>query len=613
MKTTRLDARQAQDAGQGGPGRGDGQRQGEVAVAGQQPRGGQHGRGRLLGHRRQHLPQQQHGGGLVAHVAVVAHGEAWAQRAKTSTGPARPQRGGEPGRERLGHDPLAGIAAGGADAEPERLARPVAERAAHARRRTSSRAAHTAIDGEMTPVIAPAAPCEWAGARRTSPRADHRPRSSRSAAQPSSTSAPCTAMRWGAHIAPTPPADRRAARWPLEAGDRSPARPAPTSIGRASCSRAIARGVGRLDALVPVGAVSSATSSGSPPAGGRQSTARASAPAPAGRRPSGPGRRWRPVGCSGARPQALARTRARPPRAARQARRCAAVADGPGRRRRRRRGGPGRRRPTGRGGRGDLAALRRRRAPGGRRGRRGDRAQRPGRHRGPAARGAGLPGRRATRAWCGRCWPACGSGPPVRGAGGGRPHDGGRRGRAVARAPSPSAAPARPCARPHARAGRRRVPRRLPGGRGDRGRRGAVLQPPARPAARARRRRPGAGGRRRRGGGGLGRPRRLDARRRRLAAAAHGERRAAWAARSTSRRSRCPPASTWPVARHLPILRLPPGGRSRGAGGRFGAAGLACARVGTLDGSGRLRLAAGGEEAEVWDLGEEPLTGMGPS
>lgn len=48
-------------------------------------------------------------------------------------------------------------------------------------------------------------------------------------------------------------------------------------------------------------------------------------------------------------------------------------------------------------------------------------------------------------------------------------------------------------------------------------------------------------------------------------------------------------------------------------GARFGAAGLACARVGTLDGSGRLRLAAGGEEAEVWDLGEEPLTAMGPS
>jgi selenophosphate synthetase-related protein len=46
---------------------------------------------------------------------------------------------------------------------------------------------------------------------------------------------------------------------------------------------------------------------------------------------------------------------------------------------------------------------------------------------------------------------------------------------------------------------------------------------------------------------------------------------------------------------------------------RFGAAGLSCVRVGTLDGSGVLRLAARGREAEVWDLGAEPLTGMGPT
>ena len=32
-----------------------------------------------------------------------------------------------------------------------------------------------------------------------------------------------------------------------------------------------------------------------------------------------------------------------------------------------------------------------------------------------------------------------------------------------------------------------------------------------------------------------------------------------------------------------------------------------------LDGTGVLRLAAGGREAEVWDLGAEPLTGMGPT
>jgi selenophosphate synthetase-related protein len=45
---------------------------------------------------------------------------------------------------------------------------------------------------------------------------------------------------------------------------------------------------------------------------------------------------------------------------------------------------------------------------------------------------------------------------------------------------------------------------------------------------------------------------------------------------------------------------------------RFGAAGLACAQVGTLDDSGALRLAAGGREEPVWDLAREPLTGLRP-
>jgi uncharacterized protein len=46
-------------------------------------------------------------------------------------------------------------------------------------------------------------------------------------------------------------------------------------------------------------------------------------------------------------------------------------------------------------------------------------------------------------------------------------------------------------------------------------------------------------------------------------------------------------------------------------GARFAAVGLTCAPVGTLDGSGVLRLAARGAQAVVWDLGMEPLTGMG--
>ncbi len=45
---------------------------------------------------------------------------------------------------------------------------------------------------------------------------------------------------------------------------------------------------------------------------------------------------------------------------------------------------------------------------------------------------------------------------------------------------------------------------------------------------------------------------------------------------------------------------------------RFGAAGLTVARVGTLDGTGALRLRAGGREEPVWDLSVEDLTGLQP-
>jgi selenophosphate synthetase-related protein len=45
---------------------------------------------------------------------------------------------------------------------------------------------------------------------------------------------------------------------------------------------------------------------------------------------------------------------------------------------------------------------------------------------------------------------------------------------------------------------------------------------------------------------------------------------------------------------------------------RFGAAGLVCAEVARLDGTGVLRLAAGGATEEVWDLSARPLTGLRP-
>lgn len=45
---------------------------------------------------------------------------------------------------------------------------------------------------------------------------------------------------------------------------------------------------------------------------------------------------------------------------------------------------------------------------------------------------------------------------------------------------------------------------------------------------------------------------------------------------------------------------------------RFRGAGLSAGRVGTLDGSGLLRLTDGDRAAEVWDLAATPLTGLGP-
>ena len=46
---------------------------------------------------------------------------------------------------------------------------------------------------------------------------------------------------------------------------------------------------------------------------------------------------------------------------------------------------------------------------------------------------------------------------------------------------------------------------------------------------------------------------------------------------------------------------------------RARARGLTAEPVGALDGTGVLRLASGGAEEPVWDLGAEPLTGLGPA
>jgi uncharacterized protein len=58
------------------------------------------------------------------------------------------------------------------------------------------------------------------------------------------------------------------------------------------------------------------------------------------------------------------------------------------------------------------------------------------------------------------------------------------------------------------------------------------------------------------------------------------------------------------------LLAVPPE-RAADAAEPFRRRGLACAECGRLDDSGLLRLAADGREAPVWDLGQEPFTGLG--
>jgi AIR synthase-related protein len=53
-------------------------------------------------------------------------------------------------------------------------------------------------------------------------------------------------------------------------------------------------------------------------------------------------------------------------------------------------------------------------------------------------------------------------------------------------------------------------------------------------------------------------------------------------------------------------------GESAAVSERFRARGIACDRVGRVDGSSTLRLAAAGREAVLWDLASRPFTGFGP-
>ncbi len=71
------------------------------------------------------------------------------------------------------------------------------------------------------------------------------------------------------------------------------------------------------------------------------------------------------------------------------------------------------------------------------------------------------------------------------------------------------------------------------------------------------------------------------------------------------------PLERWLLA--FPSYAFLLAGDPAAAAARAAAHGLSAARVGTLDDTGVLRLAAGGAEEPVWDLGAEPLTGLGPA
>ena len=189
--------------------------------------------GRLLGHGRERLAQQQHGRRLVAHVAVVAHGEALGASAKPSIGPFGPQGGREAGGDGVGEGPLPADRLSGADAEPEGLARAVVEGAeAHAaadlvaRRPDGHRGGDHArhrpggvqrVGGGEAHAAAGDQALGLLDGRRTSPRA--RPRRRRR----------CAA---GGTSAPTPPAGRRGGPCgPRAPGSARPRRRRPRSSG----------------------------------------------------------------------------------------------------------------------------------------------------------------------------------------------------------------------------------------------------------------------------------------------------------------------------------------------------------------------------------------------
>jgi hypothetical protein len=132
-------AAQAHGAGERGPPGGDRQREREMAVGRQRLRQRADGLGRPLRQRRQDLPEQEQGRRLMAHVAVVAHGERLGVDAEDVDRAARPQGLADAGRDHVGEQTLAAERLRRGHAEPEGVARPVVHG------RPGGRAAHVVV------------------------------------------------------------------------------------------------------------------------------------------------------------------------------------------------------------------------------------------------------------------------------------------------------------------------------------------------------------------------------------------------------------------------------------------------------------------------------------
>ena len=136
------------------------------------------------------------------------------------------------------------------------------------------------MEGEITPVIAPAA-LEGVGGREAHVAArDHRGGLLRSRPpSPRTRTAPHTALRWGAHISSHSTGGPACSTVrPSRPGIRSPAAPAPTIIGPGLPQARQGPAVALVDPLVPVGRREHRRRRrGRRPPGGRQSSASTSA------------------------------------------------------------------------------------------------------------------------------------------------------------------------------------------------------------------------------------------------------------------------------------------------------------------------------------------------